>query len=174
MRLFYALLPDDLTRRRLSEATDRLTTANHGRLVAPRNIHITLAFIGEVSELDLNLCREMGATLGLRRCAIDLELIEYWSKPRAIVFCARKNPYGLATQTSQLRTAVAQQVHPRRDEKPWRAHVTLARKVAQAPVLTAMSPVTWVSHSFCLMSSRTDGDDSVYTVVDSWPLLDKP
>ena len=54
---------------------------------------------------------------------------------------------------------------------PLRAHVTLARKVAQAPVLQALSPIPWNVRSFSLVSSDTSAAHSVYTVVDTWPLL---
>jgi 2'-5' RNA ligase len=58
-----------------------------------------------------------------------------------------------------------------RMHRPLRPHVTLARKVAQAPVLQAMSPFDWSARSFSLVSSDTSGAHSVYTVVDTWPLL---
>jgi 2'-5' RNA ligase len=173
MPLFYALSPDAVTRDHLTSAAARLSLSGAARPVVPSNLHITLAFV-EVSVPDMRTFSEMGAMLGLRRCAIVLDMFDYWPKSQAPVLAARNNPGELAAQTDQLRAAIAKKVYHRRDAKPWRAHVTLARKVTQPPVLTAMSPVAWVSHSFCLMSSRTDGDDSVYTVVDSWPLLDKP
>jgi 2'-5' RNA ligase len=58
-------------------------------------------------------------------------------------------------------------------EQPLRAHVTLARKVTQAPVLQAMSPLYWNTRSFSLICSETGGTCSAYTVVDTWPLLDE-
>ena len=172
MRLFFALLPDAPTRERLVVAAAQFRLAGPARTVAPPNLHITLAFIGEVPFPDLDIYRAMGL-LSLRRFIFDLDLLQYWPKSQAVVLVARQNLPELAAQADRLR-AVVTQVRPRRDDKPWRAHATLARKVAQAPVLTEISPVIWVSHSFCLMSSRTDGDEPVYTVVDSWPLLDKP
>jgi 2'-5' RNA ligase len=54
-----------------------------------------------------------------------------------------------------------------------RAHVTLARKVPQAPVLQVMSPFDWNARSFSLVRSDTGAAHSIYTVVDTWPLLDE-
>ena len=62
---------------------------------------------------------------------------------------------------------------PRYDRPPLRVHVTLARKVVQAPVLQAMSPLHWNARSFSLVRSDTGGARSVYTVVDTWQLLDE-
>jgi 2'-5' RNA ligase len=54
-----------------------------------------------------------------------------------------------------------------------RAHVTLARKVAQAPVLQAMSSIVWRASNFSLIRSDTGGVESAYTVLDTWSLLDE-
>ena len=173
MRLFFALLPDSNTRNRLSIAAADLRISVGARLLAPENYHVTLAFVGEVCESDVPVYREMGATLNVPPCAIGLDACEYWPSSQAAVMAAREIPGALVPVTDQLRTAVAAHMPSRGAEKSWRAHVTLARKVAQAPVLPAMSSVLWVSQSFSLMRSETGGNESVYTVVDSWPLLDE-
>jgi len=173
VRLFFALYPDAVTRERLSKAAAQLKIAGRARPVAPENFHVTLAFVGEAADRDLPIFRRTGATLGLRRCAIELDAFEYWPSSWAIVLAAGENPRVLAAQTDLLRAAVAVHVGAKPEESRWRAHATLARKVTQAPVLPAMSPIIWVSDSFSLMRSDTGGSESVYTVVDSWPLLDK-
>jgi 2'-5' RNA ligase len=132
-----------------------------------------LAFVGEVPDRDVRLYREAGESLGLRRCAIELDTCEYWPNSEAVVLTGRENPRDLAAQTDSLRAAVAVHLGAKHEQRRWRAHATLARKVAQAPVLPAMSSIMWVSESFSLMRSDTGGNESVYTVVDSWPLLDK-
>jgi RNA 2',3'-cyclic 3'-phosphodiesterase len=173
VRLFFALLPDLGTRECLSGAVAELKLSGRARPVAPENLHITLAFVGEVPGRDVRLYREAGESLGLRRCAIELDAWEYWPNSAAVVLAGRENPPDLAAQTDSLRAAVAVHAGAKREESRWRAHATLARKVTQAPVLPAMSPIIWVSDSFSLMRSDTGGSESVYTVVDSWPLLDK-
>jgi RNA 2',3'-cyclic 3'-phosphodiesterase len=173
LRLFFALLPDEVTKKSLYSEARRLEMSGRARQLALANFHITLAFVGEVPESSLHRFRQIGASLALRQCVIGLDLYEYWPKPQVLVLTARNNPQELSAQSYRLQAAVGALVHPGREDKPWRVHVTLARKVAQAPVLTTMSPIHWASHSFCLMRSKTDGRESVYTVVDSWPLLDK-
>jgi 2'-5' RNA ligase len=58
------------------------------------------------------------------------------------------------------------------DDKPLRPHVTVARKLAQAPVLPELSEFSCALRALSLVSSVTAASGSVYTVVDSWPLLD--
>jgi 2'-5' RNA ligase len=173
MRLFFALLPDSVTRQRLSSVAAQLKLFGRARSVGAENFHITLAFIGEVPDRDVGIYREAGARLGLRRCAIQFDTCEYWPNSDSVVLAGRENPRDLAAQVDSLWAAVAAHRGPEHAKKSWRAHATLARKVAQAPVLPAMSSIIWLSHSFSLMRSDTGGNESVYTVVDSWPLLDK-
>jgi 2'-5' RNA ligase len=167
--LFFALLPDFNTRDRLSMAASNLRLSGPARRLLPESYHVTLAFVGEVPESDISRYREIGASLRVPQCVIELDACEYWSSSQAVVLAARENPLALMTPTDRLRAAVAAHV-PRGADKIWRAHATLARKVTQAPVLAAMS-VTWASRAFALMRSATGGGEAVYTVVDSWSLL---
>jgi 2'-5' RNA ligase len=58
------------------------------------------------------------------------------------------------------------------DLKPFRPHVTVARKVARAPRSSAMSAVEWRFDSFALIESRTLETGPVYSVVESYALSD--
>jgi len=83
----------------------------------------------------------------------------------------------LSARLHERLTLHAAQLHPENrpaaKAAPFRAHVTLARKVTQAPVLKAMPPFGWSAHSFNLVRSDTRGTHPVYTVMDTWPLLDE-
>ncbi len=93
--------------------------------------------------------------------------MEFWSQSQAVVAAARIVPPGLYRLSRQLQDALAL------PEMPFRAHVTLARKVAQAPVRQAMSPIVWLPTRVALMRSDTGGKESSYTVLDTWSLLDE-
>jgi 2'-5' RNA ligase len=60
------------------------------------------------------------------------------------------------------------------DPRPFHPHVTIARKVVQAPVQQAMSGFLWSVTAFQLVRSVRSNTGSTYTVLDHWPLLDKP
>lgn len=49
-RVFFALWPDEPLRSSFMHATHELARAAGGRLVAPRNLHVTLLFLGPVAE----------------------------------------------------------------------------------------------------------------------------
>jgi len=57
------------------------------------------------------------------------------------------------------------------DLKPFRAHVTVARKVAHAPAALALQPVLWRFGTFALIESRTDPAGPIYSVIESYLLV---
>ena len=169
MRMFFALWPDADTRTRLADVTAALRLAGAARQVPRENYHLTLAFVGEVAVSQLAVLQQTGRSQQGSGCMIRLDACEHWQDARILAAVARETPAALIELWTRLRTAL----NPRHPPAPMRAHVTLARKVAQASVLQAMSPIYWSAKSFSLVRSDTRGPHSVYTVVDTWPLLDE-
>jgi 2'-5' RNA ligase len=170
LRLFFALKPEFTEESSIEDAALALSLRPEARLVPRSNYHVTLAFVGEVAASQLAILRKIGASQSAGIPMIKLDAFEYWPKPEVIVAVARSIPDQLQSLWLQLHRELA--VHRwALDAKRLRPHVTLARKVSQAPVLPAMSPITWVAREFCLMRSKLGGADPGYTVVDTWPLL---
>ena len=167
--MFFALWPDAPTRAQLANAAAVLRLTSAARPVPQQNYHLTLAFVGEVPSSRLAVLRQIGLSQRRSACTIRLDAFEHWQESQVVAAVAREAPPVLLELSTGLRAAL--QDH--QPESPWRAHVTLARKVTQAPVLQAMSPIHWCAKAFSLVSSDTRGSCSVYTVVDTWPLLDE-
>ncbi len=169
-RLFFALKPAPAERDELASAAQSLSLGPESRLVPRSNYHLTLAFIGEVAVSQLPVLQQIGARRAARALTLKFDAFEYWPKPEVVVAAARTIPEGLQSLWHQLHQELASHAWAL-DAKRLRPHVTLARKVSQAPVLQAMSPVSWVAREFCLMRSELGGAQPAYTVVDTWPLL---
>jgi len=167
MRLFFALWPDDEVTRQLAHLASLLNLESHSRRISPENYHVTLAFIGEVASLKLAVLQQAGRSMRASRFTFTCDSLEYWRKSQMVVAAARVAPPALVDLWTRLNDATGL---PR---EALRAHVTLARKVAQAPVLQAMSPIVWRAINFSLNRSDTGGTESAYTVLDTWPLLDE-
>jgi 2'-5' RNA ligase len=167
MRLFFALWPDDDTTQQLSRVACRLNLESGSRRVDPKNYHVTVAFVGELAASGLAVLQQIGRSLRGPRFAFACDSLEYWQKSRVVVAAARVAPPALHDFWIKLNDAIGL---PR---EHLRAHVTLARKVAQAPVLQAMSSIVWRATNFSLIRSDTGGVESAYTVLDTWPLLDE-
>jgi RNA 2',3'-cyclic 3'-phosphodiesterase len=167
LRLFFALWPDADVATRLECVAAQLNVTSPGRLVHARNYHVTLAFIGEVAKSRLAELQTNGESVRAPRCGMAFDSLEFWPESRVVVAAAAEIPLSLHSLCTQLQEASGL---PR---TRLRAHVTLARKMAQAPVLQAMSMVFWQATGFSLVRSETGGAESAYTVVDTWPLLDE-
>ena len=176
MRLFFALWPEADTRERIADAAAALRLTGGARLVPQANYHLTLAFVGEATGSQLAVLRQIGRGQQAAGCTITIDAYGYWPEPQVVVAAAREPPAALAELWRQLHHDLA--FHPAapkrsRRQPPLRAHMTLARKVSQAPVLPAMSTFAWNARSFSLVRSDASPAHSIYTVVDTWPLLDE-
>jgi 2'-5' RNA ligase len=167
MRLFFALWPDEDVTRQLACLASQLNLEGPGRQVAPKNYHVTLAFVGEVADLKLAVLQQIGRSMQAPRFAFACDSLEYWQKSQVVVAAAQVAPQALHDFWIRVNDAIGLP-HER-----LRTHVTLARKVAQAPVLQAMSPIVWRATNFSLIRSDTGGAESAYTVLETWPLLDE-
>jgi RNA 2',3'-cyclic 3'-phosphodiesterase len=174
VRLFFALWPDVDTRAQIAKAAAALRLTGDAHPVPLENYHVTLAFVGEVTTSQLAVLQQIGRGQRAAGCTIRFDAYDYWPDPQVAVAIAREAPAALTLLWTQLHQDLALHqgaLNLKRPHSSLRTHITLARKVAQAPVLQAMSPFHWNARSFSLLRSDTSGARSVYTVVDTWPLL---
>jgi 2'-5' RNA ligase len=171
MRLFFAALPSPDICSRLESVAQALRLSSEARRVPVEKYHLTLAFAGAVSNAQATALRALGAMLRSPVCDVCFDACEYWPRSEVLVLAASCHPSSLQ-DLHQLLRAELLRLGIAADSTLFRAHVTLARKVTQAPVLKAMSPFCWRVQAFHLVDSSRSAAGSVYTVVDTWPLLD--
>jgi len=182
-RLFFALWPDEPSRAALVHATRKAVRHSGGRPVAEHNLHATLLFLGSVVESRVSEVATIGAraaaeTLGAREHfpsspGFVFDRIDCWQKAHVLVATTSASSGGghfvaNALVGSLLRETSGAGFAP--DLKPFRPHVTLARKVAFLKTVLRMAPVEWRFAGFALVESRTDPDGPVYTVLQSYSL----
>jgi len=157
-RLFFAFWPDELLRRRLEAARNRLFPLA-GRPVAVAGLHVTAAFLGGVPAHRLP---ELLALAGpVTPLAIDLDRLEHWPKPRVLVAAGthltddlRALVDGLWRRLDRLGFA--------RESRPYRPHVTLARDVRHVRADLPWTPVRWNVERVCLVESVPSPAGTVY------------
>lgn len=177
LRLFFALTPVATQSAALAECATPLIAQLQAQRVPPENFHATLCFLGAVAPERLAPLREVVAGIRGRSATLQFDVLDYWSKPG--VLCATTSDNSLSESASVLAqqlgaASTAAGFSP--DIKPFRAHVTVARKVQRAAAaayewpqpLTA--PVVVNCDRFVLMESRRGESGSIYSVVESWPL----
>jgi RNA 2',3'-cyclic 3'-phosphodiesterase len=176
LRLFFALWPSAAEQQALARATAACTTASPGRLIPGANLHVTLAFLGNVAAACLPQLRALGLQTsaawpdGAQALQLQFRTVEHWARPQ--ILCATADPQsvrGAGALAGRIRqAAVAAGFLP--DLKPFHAHVTVARKVVHAPAQQRMPAVTWRPDAFALVASVTAAAGSLYSVVETYPL----
>jgi RNA 2',3'-cyclic 3'-phosphodiesterase len=171
MRLFFAALPGLDARQQVESVATGLRLPPEARRIPAQNYHLTLAFVGEVSNVQGAALRAIGAALRSPAFDVCLNVQEYWQKSEIVVVAARDEPPALRALHHRLRMEL-DRLGLAADPMPLRAHVTIARRVVQAPVFEQRSAACWWVRAFHLVHSARSVEGSVYTVVDTWPLLD--
>jgi len=172
LRVFYALWPSSEPREALARLIVTRDAGPRASPVPAANYHVTIAFVGSVPAERLPVLLGIGAETRAARFALRFEALEYWPKPEVVVASVRTIPPALQVLWDDLHARLAAhdfELAPKR----LRPHVTLARKVTQAPVPMVMSPLDWEANNFSLVRSVVGGAHSAYTVVETWPLLDE-
>lgn len=168
-RLFFALWPDDETRRALAGLSRVRLPSGSGRPVAAENLHLTLVFLGSVDS-GVRACAEQAAErLSGRAFALEFRHIGYWR--RSQVLCAVPDciPDALSGLVSSLSSALVQCGHEP-ESRPFRAHLTLARKLRGFVGETTHAPICWRVGDFHLLASETLPQGARYRRLRSWRL----
>jgi 2'-5' RNA ligase len=168
-RLFFALWPGEPLRRALSERVAALVPPGTGRAQRPDQLHLTLEFMGSVPADRLPAIREAAAEVRAEPFEVVLDALEYWRRPQVLCLAARDVPPALAGLVQALRAGLAARGFET-ERRPYRAHLTLARKVGRPPDLAPTDPVRWPATEFVLVESITERSGSVYRSLEAWPL----
>jgi len=176
LRMFFALQPTPAQSAALVDAVTPLVKELAGQPVPAANLHSTLCFIGAVVEEKLAALQEAASRVRGHPIALTFDTLEFWEKPEILCATAAENSFARDLSSAVFDAARAAGFTP--DVKPFRAHLTLARKVRRrvAEKLQwprALAPVHVRCEQFVLMQSRRDESGSTYSVVDSWPLYEK-
>lgn len=168
-RLFFALWPTEALRSALADRVATLAPPGTGRAQRPDQLHLTLEFLGAVPVARLQAVRDAAAAVRGEPMELVLDALEYWRRPRVLCLVARELPPALAALVHALRSELgARGFQP--ECRPYRAHLTLARKVGQPPGVAAVDPVRWPATDFVLVESVTERAGSIYRPLGAWSL----
>jgi 2'-5' RNA ligase len=160
-RLFIGLFPDAAVRDALAGWRDACTWPRSATPVATARLHMTLHFIGEV---DAARVQELSDALPTDGFPFELHLA------RAVLW-----PHGVAVIEPDLAPAALLDLHAATrvvlqrlglpvDPRPYRPHVTLARRADGAVLAANAAPIAWTVERYALMQS-TLGPGGGYTAI---------
>lgn len=169
-RLFFALWPDEAVRQALWKATRSCVKASGGRPVPRENLHLTLAFLGNVPQGLLPELRAAAARLSLPGFRFVLDSAGYWPRPRVAWVAPSRVPRQLPELVAAL-WRVLEGLPVQADTRPYRPHLTVARKVSRPGELALERSVDWPVSEFCLVQSVTDPTGARYELLARYHLL---
>jgi 2'-5' RNA ligase len=171
-RLFFALWPDSSQRDAIVHATAKAVSHCGGRPVAVAGLHVTLAFLGMVPVRRIPEVHVVGHTVssGLTEpLTLNFDHLEHWAKPQ--VLCAASSaPSPAVAALAQALQKLTFEAGFSPDGRPFREHLTLARKVRHPAQAGEIRPVVWAVDGFALMASRTESAGPIYSIVESYLL----
>jgi RNA 2',3'-cyclic 3'-phosphodiesterase len=168
-RLYFALWPTEAVRQQITERVQPLLSKRNARLIPPANLHVTLAFLGSVS--DDALAHIMDAAGQIDSAAFDLTFdhVETWASAHIACLAITPAPAPLGRLVDCLRSSLwARNIEA--DPKEFKAHVTLARDWREEPLNERVDPLIWPATQFVLVESRAGHAGSEYTILNRWPL----
>ena len=168
-RLFFALWPDEGVRGQMRDHLLPQLTSLRGKPQRPDQWHVTLVFLGEVPASRRGALLASAHGIQASPFTLTFDAIEYWRRPRVVCMTASVTPAPLHDLVETMRAALQSEGFAP-DPRPYRPHVTLARKVFAAQEFSFPEPIAWPAHRFTLVRSLTDPAGSRYEPLEWWNL----
>jgi 2'-5' RNA ligase len=177
-RLFFALRPQAPERAAINAAALPMVQALAGRSVEQSDLHLTICFLGEVTDAVLPHLLERTETSTCGVISLALTRVDCWLPARVLCLLPEDEcvPPALATLAATLRdTGIACGLAV--DPKPFRPHVTAGRKLSPPRVRSAQwpqplpEPLPFTANGFALMQSARAPTGPRYTVLRDWPAV---
>lgn len=158
MRLFIGISLDAAALRALKEGTSKMRRIADGKYVDPAMYHITLAFLGEINETriaDVKAAMDQAAKTARRTMLALAGAGSFGRADHAILYAGVRGAENLHTAADTLRHALTARDLPF-DPKPFKAHITLARRVCTSKELldVAIEPVGFEANGLTLYHSH--------------------
>ena len=165
-RLFVALWPDVVTRDAIA-ALQRQVMLSSGRTegaVAYDNLHLTLAFLGEVARSDADALQARLASVSFLPFHLELDRWGHFTRPGILWLGCQAAPEELYALQADVGRACKGFGQARR-ERDWTPHVSLFRKLHRLPEVAAFESVEWLIDRIVLVASDTRPEGVRYRVI---------
>ena len=166
-RLFLALMPNASVRQQIDALVRRCSWCPGSQLYAAADWHVTLHFLGDVPSEQVGVIAA-GVCLPAVSFQWALDRSQRWPKGLVVLSPSVVPPplMALHEQLGDQLRALGQRV----DARPYRPHLTLARRAETAEPVGDFAPVDWPVLGFALVNS-TGLTQRRYEVLRHWGTL---
>ena len=170
-RVFFALWPDAEAKPALSALAAAVARARGGRPTRADQLHLTMAFIGEVAPAAMPLLRAAGVEAAAAAAPFVLTLDRPGGTARDGVAWleAAAPPAALMTLHEALAGALRCAGFAT-EARAFRPHLTLARRCTRPAGPDAGASTSWVAESLALVASTPAPGGSRYETIAEWRL----
>lgn len=165
-RVFFALWPDEATRAAISRATREAVRSSGGRPIAKERLHVTVAFLGELTAAGLDAARAV-PPISVGAFELTLDAVGVWPESKILWLAPSAPPVALEELEAGLWHALVE-LGFRAEDRVYRPHVTLARRAR--PIESAVEAVRWPVRELALVESFPEGRSVHYEVLERWEL----
>ncbi len=169
VRTFFALVPGDEVRLRFLALAREVARRSRGRAISGEHVHLTLAFLGDVPLTSVPDLRDVGDHLPRAGAVLDFDTLGAW-RASGVAWVA---PSTLPEPLVHLHATLNQSLRDTGfdvEGRPFRPHVTLARRCVQPQPRAPIAPITWAVRKLCLIGSELTADGPIHTTLAEWPL----
>ncbi|MBR5756199.1 MAG: RNA 2',3'-cyclic phosphodiesterase [Firmicutes bacterium] len=128
MRLFIAIGFDDATKGKILAVQRRLKELGSGRFTTPENIHLTLAFLGEVGEDRLSDVKAAMDKVTVPKLKLSFEKIGCFRRDSELWWIGLREDPALLKMQKEL-TGSLKDAGFKLESRKFRPHITLAREM---------------------------------------------
>jgi len=164
-RLFFALWPNNETRKNIDKINQSISSAGLKRVKCD-NLHVTLVFLGNVGAESETMIRQRMKNISAQPFTIQFDQLSFWRKPRILCLTTQQYDQQLLILVDALKREL-EQCGMVMEDRPYKPHITLARKALRL-IDMDIKPIKWQAHSFCLIESLSIPDGVHYQVLQRW------
>lgn len=169
-RLFFALsLPPKLQKQVIQWRADHFPE-DTGRPIAAANLHLTLAFLGEVSEQKETALRSVAGRIDAKGFSLCIDDAGHWPGAGVVWLGTRRAP-GPLLQLAEILRSHAARNGCYQSALPFHPHISLFRAATRQVAIPPATPHwTLEAQEFGLYQSIYERGRTRYSLLQSWPL----
>ncbi len=170
LRLFFAVWPDASARAALFALAQEIAGDGQGRAPRDSNLHLTIAFLGEVPRARVDPLLEIGACVAGAASPFPITLDRIGGGAYGLVWLA---PPGPSAPLHSLRASLTEALEATGfvlQQRMFRPHVTLARDCVRPAHRVRIAPIGWEVRRLALIASTLAAGGPAYRNVGDWPL----
>ena len=166
-RLFLAAWPNAEVRAQLATLVEQCAACGQGRAIPAENLHLTLAFLGDLPHERVGEIVELAERLEPAPVQMSLDRFGHFRGPQILWVGPSITPVPLQAFQSLLTRRLSELGIPV-EQRPYRPHVSLLRKVPELVDLPIVQPMDWVLDRWALLESPRTAGGAHYQVLAEW------